>query len=50
MLIQLAETAFKRAGWLTTLKTGRYALPLGKNARTAAGQELKQDPFRDVVE
>lgn len=36
MLIRLACDAFKKAGWSTTLQTGRYTFPLGAGVRNVA--------------
>ena len=36
MLMELACEAFGKAGWSTTVQTGRYTFPLGKGARNVA--------------
>lgn len=33
MLLALAKNAFDKAGWPTSVKTGRYAFDLGDNVR-----------------
>lgn len=43
MLIKLATEAFKKAGWPTSIQTGRYMYPVADNARnvgSASGESL----------
>jgi hypothetical protein len=48
MLLSLAQAAFEKAGWATTVSTGRHALPLGEgeNARNVA--DRKASPLADM--
>lgn len=40
MLIKLATEAFKKAGWPTSIQTGRYMYPVADNARNVGSASL----------
>jgi hypothetical protein len=48
MLINLAEEAFKAAGWPTKVKSGRYMFDLANNTRNTADDDHYDDLLGDI--